>query len=345
MIRVGILGAKGYTAGELMRLLAGHAQATTACLMARVDGPEPVEHYFPSLRGQVKVPIEPIDPAALADRCDAVFLAMPHTVAQEYAPALIAKGIKVVDLSADFRFESVELYEKTYKVKHLAPELNAKIPYGLPELWRESLRGAPGIANPGCHTITAILGLAPLMKHGDILDLDRIAISSLTGISGGGRKPTDRFHFPECNESCQAYGVAGHRHRPEIEEQLGRLAGRALHLVFTPILVPMNRGILSCSTVPLRPGASLATAQALDWFRDIYRAEPFVRVLPEGEVPATAAVAMTNFCDIGVMVDHAAATLLVFSATDNLVKGASGQAMQNMNLLFGLPETMGILPG
>lgn len=341
MIRVGILGAKGYTAGELMRLLLDHPEARLEALMARVDEPEPVERYFPSLRGRVTQPIEPIDADALAARCDAVFLAMPHTVAQEYAPALIERGVRVIDLSADFRFESVELYETTYKVRHLAPELNARIPYGLPELWREQLKGSPAIANPGCHTITAILGLAPLMKHGDVLDLDRITINSMTGVSGGGRKPTDAFHFPECNESLKTYGVASHRHRPEIEEQLGRLRGKPLRVVFTPVLVPMTRGILSCSTVPMLQ--DVTTDEALAWYHETYGDEPFVRVLPKGEVPATAAVTLSNFCDIGVVADPHARALLVFSATDNLVKGASGQALQNMNLLFNLPETMGFM--
>jgi N-acetyl-gamma-glutamyl-phosphate reductase len=338
--RIGILGAKGYTAGELMRLLGGHPQAELACLMARVDGPEPVERYFQSLRGKIGPPIEPIDAAALANRCDVVFLALPHTVGQEFMEGLLKAGLKVVDLSADFRFASVDRFETTYKVKHLAPQLNAEIPYGLPELWRGELKGARAIANPGCHTTAAILALAPLMQRGDRLDLDRIAIHSLTGVSGGGRNPTEAFHFPECNESVKPYGVANHRHRPEIEEQLARLAGRELRIVFTPILAPMTRGILSCATVPLK--GKLTTTEALGWYRERYDGEPFVRLLPEGEVPGTLAVTLSNHCDIGAVVDTAAGTLLVFSAIDNLVKGASGQAIQNMNLILGLAETAGL---
>lgn len=341
MIRVGILGAKGYTAGELMRMLAGHPEAKVVALMARVEALEPVEKYFPSLRGQVAVAIEPIDAAKLAESCDAVFLALPHTVAQEYAPALIEKGIKVIDLSADFRFDSVELYETTYKVKHLAPELNGSIPYGMPELYRAKIKEAQAVANPGCHTSAAILALAPLMKRGDVLDLDRISIDSLTGVSGGGRAPSEKFHFPEANESVQAYSVPNHRHRPEIEEQLSAIAGRAIKLSFTAILVPMNRGILSCIAVPMKK--AISTGQALEWLRTAYLGEPFVRVMPEGTMPSTAGVFMTNFCDIGAAADPHSGMLLVFSALDNLVKGASGQAIQNMNVLFGLDETLGLL--
>jgi N-acetyl-gamma-glutamyl-phosphate reductase len=341
MVRVGILGAKGYSAGELMRLLRHHPQAELACLMARVDAPEPVGDHFPSLRGTIGPAIEPIDTAALASRCDVAFLALPHTAAQEYMATLLEAGLKVIDLSADFRFASVELYEATYKARHLAPELNATIPYGLPELWRDELKGAQAIANPGCHTAAAILALAPLMKRGDAVELDRIVINSLTGVSGGGRAPSPVFHFPECNESVKAYGVASHRHRPEIEEQLGRLAGRAIRLVFTPVLVPITRGILSCITVPLKDART--TGEALGWYREAYGAEPFVRLLPEGQAPASSATTMTNFCDIGVIADAAAGALLVFSAIDNLTKGAAGGAIQNMNLMLGLPETAGLL--
>ncbi|MCL5270607.1 MAG: N-acetyl-gamma-glutamyl-phosphate reductase [bacterium] len=341
MIRIGILGAKGYTAGELMRILAGHPRARLACLMARVEAPEPVAKYFPALRGIVALPIEPVDLSALAARCDAVFLALPHTTAQEYAPALIEKNVRPIDLSADFRFDSVELYEATYKVTHLAPQLNARIPYALPELFRAEIAGAPGLAIPGCYTTTSILALAPFMTRGEALDLDRIVINALSGVSGAGRSPTETTHFPECNESVAAYGVARHRHRPEIEEKLGRLAGRPIRLVFTPHLIPMNRGILVTCTIPMKRPVTIAEAHG--WVREFYAGEPFVRVLPEGEVPATGAVALTNFCDIGVVADPHAAALVVISAADNLVKGASGQAVQAMNALFGLPETMGLL--
>ena len=343
MIKVGILGAKGYTAGELMRLLVNHPQATLACLMARVDTPEPVENYFPQLRGVVTLPVEPMNLDALASRCDAVFLALPHTTAQEYAPGLIAKGVKILDLSADFRFDSVVSYEETYKVKHLAPELNAQMPYALPELFRSQITSdLPGLAIPGCYTTTSILGLAPLMTHGDVLDLDHIVINALSGVTGAGRKPGEATHFPECNESVTAYKVASQRHRPEIEEKLSILAGRTVRLTFTPHLMPMNRGILATCSIPMK--RPVTTAEAHGWYEAFYQGEPFVRVLPEGLVPATSGVVYSNFCDLGVVADNHSGMLLAFSATDNLTKGASGQAIQAMNALFGLDETLGLLP-
>ena len=196
MVRIGILGAKGYTAGELMRILVRHPQAELTCLMARVESPEPVALTSPQLRGLVNLPIEPIDVRAMAIRCDVAFLALPHTVAQQYAPGLIEAGVKVVDLSADFRFDSVPTYEKTYGVEHLAPAMNAEIPYALPELFRADIPGAKALAIPGCFPTSVLIALAPFMQRGDDLDLDRIVVNSLTGVSGGGRKPNDAFSLP-----------------------------------------------------------------------------------------------------------------------------------------------------
>lgn len=342
MIKVGILGARGYTAYELMRLLVNHPQARLACLMARGEEPEPVENYFPSLRGLVETPVEPLDLEAMARRCDVVFLALPHTIAQEYAPKLLEAGVKLVDLSADFRFSDVELYEATYKVKHLAPELNATFPYGLPELFMDEIQGSRAVANPGCYTTTAILTLAPFMAWSDCLDLNRIVINALSGVSGAGVKPSPATHFPECNESVNAYGIASHRHRPEIEESLSRLANRSIKLVFTPHLIPINRGILATCTIPMTQ--PIETAEAHARLMEFYAGKPFVRVLPAGQTPKTAAVFMSNFIDIGVVADTHAGQLIAIGAIDNLTKGASGQAIQNMNIICGLPETMGLLP-
>lgn len=340
MIRIGIIGAKGYTAGELLRILVDHPEVEIAALMARVEGLEPLDLYFPALRGRVAARIEPINLALCAERCDAVFLTLPHTVAQEYAPELIERGVKVLDLSADFRFDSVELFEKTYATRHLAPELNARMPYALPELFRDQIAGAPGLAIPGCYTTASIMALAPAVIHGrELLALDQIVINALSGVSGAGRTPTEGTHFCAVNESVTAYKVGGHRHRPEIEEKLIQLAGVPVRTTFTPHLVPITRGILATCTVPLR--GELSNGDALSWYREAYRQEPFVRLLDTGHVPATAATALSNFIDIGVVVDRHAQTLIVISAIDNLVKGASGQAVQAMNALFGLPETTG----
>ena len=340
MIRVGIIGAKGYTAGELMRLLLEHPEAEITCLMARVEGPEPVETYFPNLRGRLGVRIEPMALAQCADRCDAVFLTLPHTVAQEYAPELIERGVKVLDLSADFRFDSTELFEKTYGTPHLSPELNARLPYALPELFRDQIPGSPGLAIPGCYTTASILALAPAVRNGaEKLRLDSIVINAMSGVSGAGRTPSESTHFCTVNESVTAYKVGGHRHRPEIEEKLTKIAGQPIRVTFTPHLVPINRGILATCTIPLQ--AELTAGDAMAWYRKAYQNEPFIRLLDTGLIPTTSATAFSNFVDIGLVVDRHSKVLIVIAAIDNLVKGASGQAIQAMNALFGLPETLG----
>jgi N-acetyl-gamma-glutamyl-phosphate reductase len=341
LIRVGILGAKGYAAGETLRWLLGHPEVEVTALMARVDAPEPIEVFFPVFR-QAAPPIEPIDLDALADRCDAVYLSLPHTTSQQYAPALIRAGVKVIDLSADFRFDSVEAFERTYGVQHLAPELNAKLPYALPELFGAEIPGAPGLACPGCYPTATILGLAPLMAHPERFDLDRIVVNAFSGVSGAGRKAEERYSFVECNESAAAYSVGNHRHRPEIEEKLARLAGRPLRLAFTTHLIPMNRGILATSVVPIRGEVGIGEIEST--YHDFYAAASFVRLHPPGKTPATADVFMTNYCDVGFALDSHAGVLIVISALDNLVKGAGGQAVQAMNLLYGLPETLGLIP-
>lgn len=325
-----------------MRWLAGHPEVELACLMARVEKEEAVERYFPGLRSVIETPIRPVDMNAMTSECDAVFLCLPHTAAQEFAAPLVKAGVKVFDLSADFRFDSIETYEKTYGVRHLAPELNSRFPYALPELFGADISGAPGVACPGCYPTATLLGLAPLMTRPESFDLDHIVVNALSGVSGAGRKLEENYLFVECNESVSAYSVGKHRHRPEIEEKLTRLAGRDVRLTFTTHLIPMNRGILATTAVPLRGAATSSTVH--DLYAEFYEGKPFIRLLPAGSAAATGPVAMTNFCDIGVTVDSHAGTLIVVSAIDNLAKGAASQGVQAMNLLFGLPETLGLLP-
>jgi N-acetyl-gamma-glutamyl-phosphate reductase len=342
MIKTGIIGAKGYTARELLVYLSGHPEMEVTALMARVESPEPVEKYHPRLRGIFNLPIEPVLLDQLQNRCRTVFLALPHTVAQQYMPELISMGLNVIDLSADFRFDSVELYESAYDVTHLAPELNATIPYALPELFRDSLAGAQAVACPGCYPTSALLALAPLMTRESHLDLDGIVINSLSGISGAGRAPKDNLHFPNCNESVTAYGVAGHRHRPEIEEKLSCLAGHEVRVTFTPHLLPVNRGIYT--TISIRAKESLTAEQVESWYRAVYDNETFVRLHPAGEMPEMAAAQGTNFCDIGWKFDPHHQMLICCSSLDNLGKGASSQAVQACNIIHGFPEQAGLLP-
>lgn len=341
MIKVGIIGAKGYTAGELLVHLSRHPEMTVTSLMARVDSPEPVEKYHPHLRGSLDLSIEPVGLDQLNDRCNSVFLALPHTIAHQYMPKLVEMGLKVIDLSADFRFDSVKLYESTYGIKHLAPELNSTIPYALPELFRDNITNARALACPGCYPTSVLLALAPLMSHENVLDLDHIVINSLSGISGAGRAPNDHFHFPNCNESVKAYEVGEHRHRPEIEEKLSCLASRPIRLTFTPHLVPVTRGIHT--TISIRCKENPTTEQLGSWYASAYEQEIFVRTLPPDEMPTMAAVNGTNFCDICWKFDPHHQMLIICSSLDNLGKGASSQAIQSSNILHDLPETMGLL--
>lgn len=342
MAKVGIIGAKGYTAGETLRWILRHPKMELACLMARVESPEPMEKYFSWSRGMVPVQIEPMDLDLFAKKCEIAFLSLPHTTSQEYAPKLIEAGVKVVDLSADFRFDSVETFEKIYAVKHLAPQLNAKFPYAQPELFGSELRGAAGLACPGCYPTATMLGLAPIMTLGDQFDLDHVVTNALSGVSGAGRKLEEAYLFVEANESLSAYSVGKHRHRPEIEEKLARLAGRSVKMTFTTHLMPINRGILATTTVPMTKAISTDDANAI--YKKFYDAKPFVRVLPSGKTPATADVFMSNFCDIGVVADSHSGVLIIVSAIDNLAKGASSQAIQATNLMMGWPETTGLIP-
>jgi N-acetyl-gamma-glutamyl-phosphate reductase len=342
VIRVGILGARGYTAGEALRLLVNHPEVEITCLMARGEEPEPVTASFPSLRGLIDLEVEPTDAEAMATRCDAVFLCLPHTTAQEFAPTFLKAGVRIIDGSADFRFDSIQDYEATYKVKHLAPELNDRFPYALPELFGDDLRDAPGAACPGCYPTAALLALAPLMGAGELFEYDRVVIDAMTGVSGAGKSLNPDFLFVECNESIRPYNVGMHRHRPEIAEKLTRLAGSPVRVTFTAHLVPITRGILSTATV--RTKAPVTLEQLHERYRAFYEGKPFVRLLPPGELPNTSAVEKTNFCDIGVTVDEPAGTVIINSAIDNLTKGSTGQGVQVMNLMFGLPETLGLLP-
>ena len=333
-VRIGILGASGYTGAELLRLLRYHPHVAIAALSADRQAGKPIGAVFPHLAGEDLpdlVTIGEVDWSAL----DLVFCGLPHGTTQEVIAGL-PRHLKVIDLSADFRLTDIATYAEWYGHEHRAPELQREAVYGLTEIERERIRQARLIAVPGCYPTAAQLPLIPLLRA-QLIDPDDIIIDAKSGVSGAGRAAREGSLFCEVSEGIQAYGVAGHRHAPEIEQGLSLAAGRKLVVNFTPHLMPMNRGILSTIYVRLAPGATIGDLRAV--LEGAYRDEPFVRVLPEGSLPATRHVRATNLCLIGLSRDRLANRAILVSAIDNLVKGASGQAIQNMNAMVGLPET------
>lgn len=338
-LKIAIIGSSGYTGGELYRLLLLHPRVAVTAVTSEKNAGKPLTSVFPHLMGLTDLLCEPLDPDAIAKKADFVFLALPHVTAQEAAFRFHTLGKKVVDLSADYRLSDPALYEKWYEHCHQYPELLKQAVYGLPELRREEIKRAALVANPGCYPTSAILALAPLIKKG-MADLAGIIIDSKSGVSGAGRSPSLAHHFPEVNEGFMAYKIGTHRHTPEIEQELSSLAGRQITLSFTPHLVPMNRGILTTVYVPLATKADTAGVHSL--YQEQYQREPFVRLLPVGRFPNVRNMRGSNFCDIGVYADPRTGRAVVVTAIDNLVKGASGQAIQNMNLMMGFDETEGL---
>lgn len=337
--KVAIVGASGYSGQELVRLLLRHPHVAIACFTSRQYAGKPVTDVFPKFRSQVDaVFVEPRIPDIAASGAQAVFLALPHGVAAEYAVPLLEQGIKVLDLSADFRLKSAAVYKDFYEHEHPAPALLARAVYGLPELRRAAIRNADLIACPGCYPTSIILGCAPALKRG-LAKPHGIIANSLSGVSGAGRKVSEEYIFPECNESARAYGIPKHRHLSEIEQELSLLAGTELKINFNPHLIPLNRGIVS--TICLDLAAPTTTDDVLAVYRDFYKGERFVRV--SKAMPDTKNVQETNFIDISARVDARTNKLIVVSAEDNLTKGAAGQAVQCLNLAFGYDETEGLL--
>lgn len=339
MIRVGVIGAAGYGGGELCRLICQHPEAELRVTTGHSNAGKSILEVWPHLRGYTDLMVEQLDIERLARETDVVFLALPHGHAVEPTTALYEKGIKVIDLGADFRFADVNVYEEWYHVSHKNPQLAAEAVYGLPEIWREQVKTAAVIGNPGCFPTSAALGLYPLAKEG-LIDMTDIIIDSKSGVSGAGRTPGSVTVYSECNESINAYKVAAHRHTPEMEQTLSRVSGRRALINFTPHLTPMTRGILSTIYARLTPQA--ADMDLHELYEKTYQDEFFVRVLPEGVWPHTKWVAGSNFCDVNLKADPRTGRVIICSCIDNLVKGAAGQAVQNMNLMFGLPETMGL---
>lgn len=338
MIRVGILGATGYAGSELVRLLSAHGGVQLAMLTSKSYAGQKMSAVYPALRGVCDLVLEEAEPETIAARCDVVFTALPHGASKEVIPRLYALGLTIIDLSGDYRYNDAAVYEAWYQQPHSSPELLKVSVYGLPELHREAIQKAKLIGNPGCYTTCSILGLAPLVADG-VIDTKNIIIDAKSGVSGGGRGLAQAYHFCECTENMKAYKVATHRHTSEIEQELSLLAGEAIQLSFTPHLVPMKRGIFATIYANLRTAKTKEELLAL--YHDFYKGEPCIRIYDEG-LPESNFVSGSDFVDIGLCVDERLNRVIVISTIDNLVKGAAGQAIQNMNLVCGLPEMQGL---
>jgi N-acetyl-gamma-glutamyl-phosphate reductase len=334
-IKVGIVGGTGYTGVELLRLLAQHPRCEIKVITSRKEAGMPVPDMFPNLRGRVALAFTEPSRDALS-RCDVVFFATPNGVAMNDARALYDAGARIIDIAADFRIKDVAVWEEWYGMKHGCPELVAKAVYGLPEMYRDDIRGARIVANPGCYPTAVQLGFLPLLESG-LVDLESLIADAKSGVSGAGRKAEVHTLLAEASDNFKAYGVPGHRHVPEIAQGLTAMARRSVNLIFTPHLTPMIRGIHATLYARITKNTDL---QAV--YERRYAAEPFVDVLPAGSHPETRSVRGSNMCRIAVHRPRDGNTAVVLSVIDNLVKGASGQAVQNMNIMFGLEETLGL---
>jgi len=338
MVKIGIAGASGYTGLELIRLLAGHPEAELTVLTSETFQGQNIAEVFPSLNGVVDLKLRPLDDSITQD-CSVLFLALPHIAAMDKLPVYLQSDCKTIDLSADYRLKDPKDYSDWYSVTHTHPELLEQAVYGLPELHRKAIQTARFIANPGCYPTSVILALAPLLKTGWV-NLSSIISDSKSGVSGAGRKPSLSTHYAEVNEGISPYGLAAHRHTPEMEQELSALAGKPVRLTFSPHLVPMTRGMLS--TVYINLNEPISDEKLVEHYRSFYKDEYFVRVLNPGKFASSQHVRFSNFCDIGLKVDSRNQRLIITSALDNLIKGASGQAIQNMNIMLGLDEKMGL---
>lgn len=334
---VAILGATGYAGCELVRLLAGHPAVEIRFISSESHAGKQFDQVHRQFYRACELELEPLHLASIPDSVELVFCALPHGRPAGLVPHLLEAGKRVIDLSADFRLRDPALYEGWYSRVHPAPELLDKAIYGLPEINREAISGASLVANPGCFPTAALLALIPLAGGGRV-DWDSVVVDAKTGVSGAGRTPRQMFHFPDCTENLQAYRVGRHQHTPEIEQLLSTLSGDAVRVTFTPHLVPMARGIFCTTYLRLRRGAALEELESM--YRQFYRGCPFVRLVPH--LPETRLVRGSNFCDLGICLDEHSGRLIILSAIDNLVKGAAGQAVQNMNIMMGLPEETGL---
>ncbi len=339
-IRVAVVGATGYTGGELLRLLSGHPRARVTVVTSEQSAGKAVADAFPSLARVIDLPLAAFDAEKVAEKADVAFVALPSGAAMDASAALAGLGRRVVDLSPDYRFLDPAVYQRWYGSPHRYRTLLGRSVYGLPELHRRRIAKARVVGNPGCYPTGALIALAPLARKGWLQPGAPVIIDAKSGISGAGRGAALSYHFPEANEGLMAYKIGRHRHQPEIVQELGRLGASPPSVLFTPHLTPMTRGIFC--TIYVETTTAVTPERVIALYRAAYRVEPFVRVLEPGESPQTKAVWGSNFCDLGAAASPETRWVTLMVAIDNLVKGASGQAIQNMNLMCGLPETLGL---
>ena len=339
MIKAGIVGATGYAGAELVSLLAGHPGTELTVLTSRQFAGTRFDNVYPALAGMVNLVCEEISIERLVEQCDVIFTALPHKIPMQIVPELILHNKKVIDLSADFRFNDVSIYEAAYQ-PHVSKELCAETVYGLCEVYTENIKTARIIGNPGCYPTSALLPLIPLVQQ-NMITTETIIIDAKSGVSGAGRSLSMTSHYCEVDESFKAYKVAVHRHNPEIDMALTRAAGKTVGVTFVPHLVPMSRGMLTTTYATL--SEQVKAADIHECLSSFYRDRPFVRMAVGERLPDTSHVNRTNFCDIGFKVDTQQNRIILISAIDNLVKGAAGQAVQNMNIMFGLDEKTGLM--
>ena len=337
-IKTAIFGASGYTGQELTRILSAHPKMELTAVTSRRYAGQRVSDMFPSLSGLTSLSYTNASPEEIAGACDVVFLALPHGVSMDIAPVFVKAGKKVVDLSADYRLRDLAIYEKWYD-KHSSADLFGKAVYGIPELYRDQIKKSQLVANPGCYPTSIILGMAPALKN-KLVDVTSIIADSASGVSGAGRDPVVNSLFCEVDGGFKAYKVGKHRHTPEIEQELNALAEEKFAISFTPHLLPVKRGILSTIYATLKKDIKLADLHVL--YTSFYSQEKFVRICPQGTYPNISSVCGSNYCDIGLAVDQRTRRVVIMAAIDNLIKGAAGQAVQNMNLICSLPEDSGL---
>ncbi len=339
MIKVGVLGATGYAGIETVRLLSKHPEVKIVKLVSQSFDGQKISDVYPNLAGIIDIECSILDVDDIASSCDVVFTALPHGVSKEVIPDLYKKGLKIIDLSGDFRYNDVSVYEKWYKESHPAPELLEKSVYGLCELYRDKIKQTNLVGNPGCYTTCSILALYPLLKAGVICH-DNIIIDAKSGVTGAGRTTKLDYSFCECTENMNAYKIATHRHTSEIEQELSIAAGEEVMVSFTPHLVPLKRGIYSTCYANLSEDISDEEIEKI--YTEFYKNEFFVRILPHGKIPESNWVAGSNFVNIGFETDKRLRRIIVCSTIDNLIKGAAGQAVQNMNIMMGFDEKCGL---